>query len=433
MNKMQVSQFLNTGFKSFSRYDCVINIPSMVDGFKVSQRKVMHTMLARNKSMKVEQFANDASAVTHYKHGSSNLEGVIVGLAQDYPGSNNVNFLTPDGQFGNMLNSAAAAGRYIFVEPNPNFRKWFRKDDDIILEYEMEDVDTVEPTFFIPIVPTLLFNGSSGIGTGYACKILSYKPEDVVENVRLALLGKKLKPMTPWYRGYTGDVQKIENQTTYTGKFERVNTTTIKVTALPIGYDLDSYKEDLAKMIERDEIKDYDDNSTDTQWEFLITAPRAFLMQDDATLINKLKLVSRESENITVWTEDKKIKCFNNPEELIQHFVDWRVGVFEERRLKLIELLSVDLDWANEKIRFIQFFLKNTKWFSETKKNEIIARLEKEKFVNITELLNIRVYNLQYEEIEKLKAEIQTIEAKIIKLNGTTAKDMYLDDLKEVK
>jgi DNA topoisomerase-2 len=404
----------------------------MIDGFKVSQRKVMYTMLERNKKMKVEQFANDTSAFTHYHHGSTNLEGVIVGLAQDFPGSNNVNFLTPVGQFGNILNSAASAGRYIFVDSNPNFRKWFRKEDDCILEHELEDGSKIEPVFYLPVVPTILFNGSAGIGTGYSTNILSYKPADVVENVKLVLAGKKLKKMVPWYQGYTGLVTKDESQTVYIGKFERVNSTTLKITALPIGHDLDSYKTVLGGLMEKGVIKDYDDNSTDAGWSILVYALRTFTANDDAYIIDKLKLVTKASENITVWNEQKKIVVFENPEDLITYFVKWRLTAYESRRQKQISILQEDFEFANEKIRFIKYYIKNAKWFSENTKVAIVTSMTENNFKQIDDLLSIRIYNLTQESIQKLESDAQSISAKIDILSKITAKDMYTAELKAV-
>lgn len=432
-NKITVTDFLNTGFRSFSTYDCYINIPSMIDGFKISQRKAIYAMLQVNRKIKVEQFANETAGRTAYHHGAGSMEGVIVGLAQDFTGTNNVNFLTPSGQFGNILNPVAAAGRYIFVEPSPNFRRWFKKEDDCILRYRYEDGEQIEPIYFIPVVPTLLFNGSSGIGTGYACRIFAYNPRDVVENVRLALAGKPLKKMTPWYRGYQGRVAKVDNQTVYNGKIERVNTTTIRITALPIGYDLDSYKEVLAKLIENDEIKDYDDHSTDERWDILVYASRAWIAQDDDVLLEKLKLITRDSENITVWDESGKIRCFDSPEQLIEHFVRWRLTAFEERRQKQMLMLGDELTWAEEKIRFIRFYIKNAKWFSESKKAEIVARLEEQRFTRIEDLLAIRVYNLTHDQIQRLEAEIEELKAKIVELDAKTAADIYAEELKALK
>lgn len=433
MNTLQVKNFLNTGFRSFSTYDCATNIPNLMDGLKVSGRKCMYTIVNKNKKNSVERFAAEIASFTSYHHGAGSLEGVLVGLAQDFPTSNNVNFLTPIGQFGNILNGAAASGRYISVELNSNFRKWFKKEDDLVLEYEYEDGEQIEPKYFVPIVPTILFNGVSGIGTGYACKILNYNPVDIVSNVRKVLDNKKQDVLTPWYQGYKGTVTKIENQTIFKGTFERVNSTTLKITALPIGYDLDSYKDHLTKLIDQEIIKDYDDNSTKGGWNILIHSNRALLALDDAAIIDKLKLVSRESENITVWTEENKIKCFNSPEELIEHFVKVRLNKYNSRLLKLIGQAEESIRWVSEKLRFILFYLDNVEQFKNKKKDDLVALLLKNKFSDYDRLLQMTMWNLTREKIEELKAQIAEEKKYLALLKADTAAEMYKRELKELK
>ncbi len=249
IRKKRIKDFLDQDFRSFSAYDCYINIPNMIDGFKVSQRKSVYVINKSNTNNTVERFAARVASDTAYHHGAGNLEGVIVGLAQDFPASNNVNWFTPDGQFGNILDHRASSGRYISVEGSPNFRKWFSKEDDLILEYEYEDGEQIEPKYFIPKVPTILFNGSSGIGTGYSSTILNYNPADVVRNVQQVLAGKKQTKLVPWYQGWKGVITKVAGQTVFRGTFERVNSTTIRITELPVGYDLEKYKGILSKLI----------------------------------------------------------------------------------------------------------------------------------------------------------------------------------------
>jgi DNA topoisomerase-2 len=432
---LQIKTFLNTGFKSFSTYDCVINIPNLMDGFKVSQRKAVYTLVTKNKKNTVERYSSEIAGYTCYHHGASNLEGVLVGLAQDYPTSNNVNFLTPVGQFGNILNETAAAGRYISVEPHDNFRKWFKKEDDIILKYEYEDGEQIEPVFYVPLVPTLLFNGSSGIATGYACKILKYNPKDIVHNVMLSLEGKKQKTLVPYFHGYAGSITKDNGQTVFTGTFVRSSSTTITVTALPIGHNLESYKAELAKLIDREIIKDYDDNSTKSGWNIVIYVNRAFTSLTDDVIIDKLKLVTRESENITVWTEDKKIKHFDSPEDLIEHFVAVRLIKYEERRQELIKIITEDSRIAGEKARFIEFYLANSDKFRKMKRPEATTLLLKEKFLadDISRLMNMSIWNLTGEEIDKLREEIKQISIHLKALQKETAKNMYMTELKALK
>lgn len=426
---VSVSNFLTKDFREFSLYDCWTNIPSMVDGLKISQRKAMWTVLNHSKSMTVEQLASLAASYTKYHHGAANQEGVIVGLARDYTGSNNVNWLTPDGQFGNILNNKASSARYISATLSPNWRKWFSKEDDIIIEFEIEDGDITEPKYFIPLVPNVLFNGGNGIGTGYSNHVLSYNPQDVIDNVKKVLAGKVQTDMIPWYNGYKGKITKSENQVIFTGAYEKVNATAIRITQLPIGYDIDSYKEILIKLVEDGEIKDFDDHSTEEKWDIVVYANREWIKQHETIIIEKLKLTTRDTETLVFWNENQKIVRFSNVNELITHFVNWRVGKFEQRRTMLIDKYTTECAWLSEKSRFIQYFIDNSKFLVSLSKEELIKNLADEKFENIDRLLQIRVYNMTKDEISSLQQEIIEVEKKMETLKNTTAKDMYKAEL----
>ena len=106
-NTRQVSykDFINKELVLFSNCDNERSIPSLVDGFKPGQRKVMFTCLKRNdkKEVKVAQLAGSVGEKSAYHHGEASLMGTIINLAQDYVGSNNINLLLPNGQFGSRL------------------------------------------------------------------------------------------------------------------------------------------------------------------------------------------------------------------------------------------------------------------------------------------------------------------------------------------
>ena len=97
--------FINKELVLFSNCDNERSIPSLVDGFKPGQRKVMFTCLKRNdkKEVKVAQLAGSVGEKSAYHHGEASLMGTIINLAQDYVGSNNINLLLPNGQFGTRL------------------------------------------------------------------------------------------------------------------------------------------------------------------------------------------------------------------------------------------------------------------------------------------------------------------------------------------
>ena len=62
--------------------------------------------------------ASYVSEHAQYHHGEASLMGAIIGMAQNFVGSNNVNLLFPSGQFGTRLmgGADAASPRYIFTK-----------------------------------------------------------------------------------------------------------------------------------------------------------------------------------------------------------------------------------------------------------------------------------------------------------------------------
>merc|ERR1712012_109236 len=123
------TDFVNKELVLFSNSDNERSIPSMVDGFKPGQRKVMFTCFKRNdkREVKVAQLAGSVGEMSAYHHGEASLMGTIINLAQDFVGSNNVNLLMPNGQFGTRLKGGKdhASPRYIFTQMSPLTRLVF--------------------------------------------------------------------------------------------------------------------------------------------------------------------------------------------------------------------------------------------------------------------------------------------------------------------
>lgn len=438
MNTITIDHLFNNDVRSFSVYANQRSIPHILDGLKPSQRKALYVLIKRSSSIpetgiKVSQLAAAVAEQSHYHHGEASLEATIVGLAQDYTGSNNLNYFVPLGQFGNRLSPTASAGRYIYTKPSPVLRKMFMPDDDLILEHLDEDGDIIEPKFYLPILPNILINGSEGMGTGFATKILTYNPNDLKDAVLAILTKQNVKRLIPWFKGFTGKVEALsEKQYQIFGSFKREGATTIHVTELPVGVYLDQYKEHLNKLIESGFIKDYDSYSTDTKFHFKLTCPKSVLQESDDSLMSKLKLVSKVSENLTVWITDNdtnKIKAFKDANELLEYFVSVRLPYYEKRRLALITQLNHDLEILEEKSKFIEYYLENSIAISKMKKTELYKTLESNGFKNIEVLLSIKIYNLTLEAIETLNKSIKKTLKEIKSLESTNATKMYIDDL----
>lgn len=438
MNTITIDHLFNNDVRSFSVYANQRSIPHILDGLKPSQRKALYVLIKRSSSIpetgiKVSQLAAAVAEQSHYHHGEASLEATIVGLAQDYTGSNNLNYFVPLGQFGNRLSPTASAGRYIYTKPSPVLRKMFMPDDDLILEHLDEDGDIIEPKFYLPILPNILINGSEGMGTGFATKILTYNPNDLKDAVLAILTKQNVKRLIPWFKGFTGKVEALsEKQYQIFGSFKREGATTIHVTELPVGVYLDQYKDHLNKLIESGFIKDYDSHSTDTKFHFKLTCPKSALQESDDSLMSKLKLVSKVSENLTVWITDNdtnKIKAFKDANELLEYFVSVRLPYYEKRRLALITQLNHDLEILEEKSKFIEYYLENSIAISKMKKTELYKTLESNGFKNIEVLLSIKIYNLTLEAIETLNKSIKKTLKEIKSLESTNATKMYIDDL----
>jgi DNA topoisomerase-2 len=434
---LSVTELFNGSVREFSVYANQRAIPNVMDGLKPSQRKAIFGTLTRsgsipNTGIKVSQLAAATSELACYHHGEGSLESTITKLAQNYPGSNNLNYLQPMGQFGSRLSETPASSRYIFTKLAPCFRKIFKKEDDLILKHLEEDGQKIEPEFYLPILPNVLINGSNGMGTGFATNIYPYSPLDLKAYVIAKLKDKKHnKELVPWFRGFSGTVERAGTSITMKGTFKKVNTTSILVDELPIGIYQDAYKAHLLDLVDEGYIKDFDNRSTKDQFEFELSVPRTSGYADDAELDKKLKLTTRDKESLTVWLVNGRIKKFESPEALCDYFVEERLKFYEVRRLAIIEKLEADLMLLAEKVRFIELYLTgdNPLKFSKLKKAELITFLNNDGFAHTELLIDMRISSLTQDQIDKLLAELEKADAELTRLNAATNKSLYLEDL----
>ena len=429
--------FINTAFKEFSLYDNVRSIPKLSDGLKPSQRKAIYGTQIRGENaglLSVERLSAHCAAATDYHHGVGSLQSTIVGLANKYPGSNNMNLFEPEGQFGSRLTADPAAARYIETKLTPYFRLLFPKADDCILEYNETDGEKIEPVTYLPLLPISLVNGVQGTGTGHACLIMAYNPKEIVNACMDVLANKTLEDgkLVPWYRGFTGTIERNPEtkQVVITGKLAVTNTTTIKITELPIGVYLDQYKGHLNKLEDEEFIKDYESSSTEDGFDFTVTVPRTTTALPIEELYKKFKLIARDTENFTLWGIDGTLKRMQSAEEVITEFANWRKSMFDIRRQKLIDITKADIEWASERIRFIKFYLDNTVLFKNTGKKDLISLLISHKFTEYERLLAMSIWNLTKDKISELEKELSGLKDDLAILEKDTAAKMYIRELK---
>jgi DNA topoisomerase-2 len=327
------NEFINQELILFSHADNERSIPHFMDGFKPSQRKVLFACFKRNlkQEIKVAQLAGYISEHSAYHHGEASLTQTIIGMAQNFVGSNNINLLSPCGQFGTRLMGGkdAASPRYVFTKLEPITRCIFHPDDDALLNYLEDDGQSIEPTYYVPIIPMVLVNGSDGIGTGWSSTVPTYNPREIIANLRRIIAGEHPTEMKPWYRGFVGDVDSRGSGTyTIAGRIELLDEGVILIRELPVGRWTTDYKQFLETMLigaaasPREEgvapppsiIKDFKENHTDTTVSFTVSLPPEKLegiMIDKNGIYKKLKLESSVStSNMNLFDLNSQIKKF---------------------------------------------------------------------------------------------------------------------------
>jgi DNA topoisomerase-2 len=431
----KLKDFYQDKVREFGIYACDRSIPSGVDGLKPSQRKIIFgmTKLYPKDEVKVSIASASIMAVTAYHHGS--LEATMVKMAQSFAGSNNMPLLEGIGQFGSRISPEASAARYIFTKTTPTFGKLVLSDDTPILKFLDDDGMSIEPEFYLPILPLVLINGADGMATGYATHILQYDPKEVRKRVIERLKGNvATSPLVPFYNGYKGHITRnSDGSVTFEGLLERVNSTTLEIKELPIGKFTKDYRQTLNELKSNGVIKSYTDESNEEETKFVLTCPRETTSKSDDDLKKLFGLKSKDSENIVVWTENKKIRAFDSADSLLNWFVDYRLSRYPDRKESMLSNMESDLEKMKTEIKFITAYLKNSQRWAKEPSELVISELQEMGFQDPVYLLGLRIGRLTGSQIEKLKTDISDTEAAISDLQSKSATELYLSDLEELK
>jgi DNA topoisomerase-2 len=308
------------------------------------------------------------------------------------------------------------------------------------LLYITPEGELIEPKFFLPIVPTVLINGSSGIAVGFASNILNRDVKSIIEACQKLLLGKKITEVKPELDSFYGDfIQDIENNKKWyiRGKFTRSNTTTVKISELPPSMTYEKYEEILDKLVDDKVIVSYDDNCKDNV-DYTIKFTRSDLEKlDDEKLMKLLKLEESSTEIYSTLDEFGKLKIFERSVEIIEYFVNFRLTYYHKRKQFLLDKLNKELKILSNRGRFIKAIIDEKLKVNNVSKSKIIEGIELLKLEKIDDsydyLLRMPIYSLTKEMYEKLKEDFVSKKEEIKKMEETDPKDMYIDDLSELK
>jgi DNA topoisomerase-2 len=472
------SEFVHKELIHFSNDDNNRSLPSLVDGFKPSQRKIyyvseMKKLHNQKNEIKVAQLAGAVSEKANYHHGEASLCGAIVNMAQNYVGSNNINIMMPNGQFGTRLigGKDSASVRYIFTRFVSIAQKIFRSEDLPILQRVVDDGEVVEPVWYIPVIPMVLVNGTDGIGTGFSSQIPCYNPIDIVNNIFHKLNNEEQVPMVPWYRNFKGHIIKISS-TKYEirGVYKRVGGNKLEISELPIGTWTTPYKNFLEKITignnveaagkKKEIIQQVENYCSEVAVKFIVEFPEGVL--DDyinkGILEKKLKLVTTKSiSNMHLHNRDgTEIKRYKNTDEIINDFSVIRLEYYQKRKDYYLAKYQMELDLISWKRLFIKYVIEGTIVVFKQKKSVIYQALEKHGFPKMEKnvmqevdsaeasaspqvgagqtydyLLDIKISKFTQEELDKLDNDLKQKEDLIKTLKGKTPNDMWREELNE--
>ena len=423
-----INTFLQDELVKFSYEDCHRSLPSVIDGLKESQRKILYAAKKKGliRPMKVAQFGGYVAEHTNYHHGEQNLHDAIIKMAQSFPGTNNMPLFSQDGMFGTRLSGGtdAASSRYIYTCMTKACKTLFPGVDDALLSHRMDDGDKVEPYHYTPLIPLLLVNGCVGIGTGWSTSVPCYAVKDVVENTKRWIKGEALKEMVPSFNGFNGDVKQhptVHDKYITSGSYHLTTDGTIMVTELPVGLWNDKFKRWCGSQTEVMRVKD---NSTTTKVCFELTVRPGFSIDK---LENELQSIVR-TDNMVVFDKYGNIVKVN-VQDVYDLWGDSRKVLYNERQKKQLSELEDRIERLTYHIKFISLVQMKTICLTdlESTLRTVMQYEGLDKFCDM--LLNLSVRSLTLEKRREHQKDVEKLQTQYRTLKALSVNDVWLSEL----
>jgi DNA topoisomerase II len=464
--RQTLTEFVNEELRQFSVADCIRSIPSICDGLKPSQRKILYLLIRDNinKEIKVAHFAGFVAAKTDYHHGEASLFGAIIKMAQNYVGANNINLLYPEGQFGSRRQNGkdCASARYINTFKTPIVDALFPRADNDLYDYLDVDGMRVEPRWYLPVVPMILVNGAEGIGTGFSCDVAGYNPRDVVANLRRMLAGGMAEPMTPWVRGFGGTIvpnPKKVGSFLMRGAWRQTGEDQIEISEIPTNHSYESYREFLDGLTEKEAKTDSTGKretparrtdrivrevikSIDTSFRPfrpVIQFVKGGLAQlggidDGPTVISAFKLESViNTSNMHLFNSNGKIQKYGSAVEILTDYFPVRLEFYRRRLAHQLKELEHELAMTSARFRFVSEVMDEKIAVYRQRREAVVEQLTAGDYPKsdgeYNYLLHMRIESFTEETLKRLEKEIADCQAKIEWLRGQTPESFWLADL----
>lgn len=451
------TEFSDIDLALASRDACSRTIPSIADGLKTSQRKVIYTFFnmsaaQASTSTKVFQITGRVASFAAYHHGDASLNKTITKMGQDFVGANNLPLLEKDGQFGsrNQLGEDASAPRYIAAYLSPIARLIFPKIDDCLLPRASEDGELVEPCYYMPIIPMILINGIVGIGTGWSSDIPMFNPLEIITAVRENI---KSYPhfhclrLLPWSKGYTGRVVEYDKEWGYYGVVNQRDSNTVEITEIPVYMSIDELRSRMNALVQEGVIKDYinlegrtvtlgtkkpakkDESKNPDRFHFVVTFNSPTTAAEASDMLKLYKSVS--NRNLVAFDTDGHPQRFANVTRMFVAWFKLRRETYIRRHDYIVSRMKEEILILENKLRFsINVDSYNLKTLSKEQFEQLLEREKYYKSNNNWEYLKqMSIDSSAKYKIEKLKIKIEEKKFELEAYSKRTIKEIWNEEL----
>lgn len=420
-------------------------LPSVIDGFKPTARKVVHAAnvgsLKDGKLYKLLALSGDSMKLSLYSHGDASLNQVIINLCKSF--NDNFNPLESDSQVGTLRDpDSAGSPRYLYVKQSPWMSNIYKTDYNL-LNFVFEEGQYVEPEYYLPIIPTVLCKNNIGVAVGYAMHNISYNPLNIIdaciEYLNTSDINKTI--VKPFIRHIKNSNWKLNSDGKWMNYGEwsyNIKRDKMSVTDLPYDMTYDGFEKLLNKMQEKCIIKSWTNLSTGETLDYEITFNKGDLKKmflkdkDGVQLATKMKLIKQVPDDL-LWLldENKKLSYFNTIYSVIKYFVKFRLGIYEQRKERTTKYLEEKYKENSDLVKFIELVASEQLNLRNRPKADIKKDMEKYNLPIV--LINTPMSKLTKEEQESLLKENQSIKEELEYIKNTTEKEMYINDLKDLK
>lgn len=421
--------------KIFSANDNILRMsPWLYTGLLTCEFRLLWTLYVdkayKKKFIKVSKLDGDCSGNFH-PHGSTYK--TIVGMAQIW--NKKLNYITPDGNFGDLSGSEAAAARYIKCSMSEYAYKCFFEDFDITIA-DMKPTytgDSEEPNFILPSkYPNILLNPIKKIALGLSPSIYPCNFNEVIDTT-IKLMDNpnakiKLSPDIP-----TGcdvlanDWEEICNSGKGRYRMRGVidvdeENNQLIIRSVPLEVKLTDVIQKVVELIKSKEltgIKDFSDNSTKNEMNYrIILRPEADPYKVRQQLFSKTQLTKTNHIDM-ICVEDYTVRE-TSVRDVLLSWIDFRKDYV--RRLynrKLVRyherkhILDILLYITNSKNRDTTMKIAGGSRNKEEMQNQLMEKYGISSMQAKT-ISAMRIQEFNLDAVEAYKTELEELENKLI-------------------